>query len=93
MSQLTMFDAFDQQRLSRPCDPNVIDSDVPRLTGQNAAILARLREGPATNRELAGYSLKYTSRLSDLRARGHEVTCVRGDGGLNTYTLTWDNGG
>ena len=44
-----------------------------RLTGQNAAILARLEQGAATNHELAALSLKYTSRLSDLRAAGYRV--------------------
>ncbi len=54
-------------------DPNVRESDVQRLTGQNALILARLRQGPATAAELAQISLKYTSRISDLRAAGYEV--------------------
>lgn len=72
----------------QPCDPNVQPSDLPRLTGQNAAILDRLRQGPATNVELAAISLKYTSRLSDLRAAGYAVSCHRGEGGVNTYRLT-----
>lgn len=45
-----------------------------RLSAQCARILARLRQGPATNRELAAIALKYTGRLSDLRAAGHAVT-------------------
>ena len=68
-------------------DPNALESDRPRLAGQNAAILERLREGPATNEELARLSLKYTSRLSDLRKAGYEIECKRGKGGLNTYEL------
>ncbi|NLX57310.1 MAG: hypothetical protein GXY58_19545 [Planctomycetaceae bacterium] len=51
----------------------------PRLTGQNAAILERLKRGPATNRELAAISLKYTSRISDLRAAGYDVVVVDRD--------------
>lgn len=41
--------------------------DVPRLAGQAGIILERLRCGPATNRELSDISLKYTSRISDIR--------------------------
>jgi hypothetical protein len=70
-----------------PIDPNVAPLDEVRLTGQNAAILERLRRGPATNAELCGLSLKYTSRISDLRAAGYDIDCQRGSGGLNTYTL------
>ena len=65
-----------------PTDPNVRPADVKRLTGQNAAVLARLRAGPATNAELAGIALKYTSRISDLRKAG--FTVIEDDG---TYTL------
>ena len=72
-----------------PCDPGVAKADRKRLTGQNLAILERLRQGPATNGELAGISLKYTSRISDLRKAGHTITAVRSkeDQGTFTYTL------
>ena len=65
-----------------PTDPNVRPADVKRLTGQNAAVLSRLRAGPATNAELAAIALKYTSRVSDLRKAG--FTVIEDDG---TYTL------
>ena len=88
--QATMFDTFDAAQMV-PIDPHVEAADVPRLTGQNAAILARLERGPATNSELAGIALKYTSRLSDVRAavarNGFAIVCDRGEGGLNTYRL------
>ena len=59
-----------------------------RLSGQCAAILARLRQGPATNRELSAISLKYTSRTSDLRAAGYAIRCTRQyDSGLTVYEL------
>lgn len=74
-------------RDARPIDPNVHAEDVPRLTGQNAAILDRLRSGPATNKELARLSLKYTSRLSDARAAGYQIVCKRLSGGLTEYRL------
>jgi hypothetical protein len=62
-------------------------ADKKRLTGQCAAILARLECGSATNVELASMSLKYTSRLSDLRAAGHVIECERKAGGLSVYRL------
>jgi hypothetical protein len=57
-----------------------------RLTGQCGVILAMLRQGRATNVSLSHYSLKYTSRLSDLRKRGNDIRVV----GRNRVTgLTW----
>jgi hypothetical protein len=59
--------------MTQPSIIDVIDSHVVepaeqvRLAGQSARILARLEQGPATNRELAEISLKYTSRVSDVR--------------------------
>lgn len=72
-----------------PRDPNVAPADRPRLTGQNAAILARLKQGPATNRELRDLvkTMNHTARISDLRDAGHTIECHRGKGGLNTYEL------
>jgi hypothetical protein len=66
---------------------SVSPEDAPRLSRQCAALLARLRLGPATNRELAAISLKYTSRVSDCRAAGYAIDCERLDGGLTRYTL------
>lgn len=50
-----------------------------RLSQQAQRILDRLQRGPATNKELAGMSLKYTSRLSDIRKAGYTIVCF----GLN----------
>ena len=69
-----------------PTDPSVLPIDEPRLRGQNAAILERLKKGPASNVELSNMSLKYTSRISDLRAAGHVIECVR-NGTASTYRL------
>jgi hypothetical protein len=71
-----------------PRDPNIDVQDVPRVAGQNAALLARLQRGPATNDELIRISRKYTSRISDLRAAGYTIVCERLNGGLTEYTLT-----
>ena len=72
--QLSLFDA---PRNIVPRDTRVVREERPRLTGQNLAILERLQRGPATNRELAQISLKYTSRVSDLRAAGYRVVVVK----------------
>ena len=80
---------FDPEPVPRPRDPHVIPADVRRLTGQNAAILRRLRMGPATNDELIKISHKYTSRIGDLRAAGHKIVCERQGGGLTIYRLEY----
>lgn len=64
---------FDGSRDFEPCDPSVSPAARPRLTRQCQAILDRLACGPATNKELAAFALKYTSRISDLRKAGHDV--------------------
>lgn len=56
-----------------PCDPHITPEEVPRLSRQCSLVLERLRQGPATNDELATISRKYTSRISDLRSAGHDV--------------------
>lgn len=71
----------------KPRDPSVTNGDKPRLVGQNAKILAMLQEGPKTNRQLAEISLKYTSRISDLRAAGYTIANERLDEGLTLYKL------
>lgn len=62
-------------------------ADQPRLQGQNLAIFEALKSGPKTNKELAAISLKYTSRISDIRAAGFAVECERLGGGLSRYRL------
>jgi hypothetical protein len=60
----------------QPRDSFVTDpTELRRLTGQSAAILARLKQGPATARELSALALKYTGRISDLREAGYVITC------------------
>ena len=66
---------------------SVPKQDRKRLAGQNLAIFERLQRGPATNVELAGISLKYTSRIDDIRKSGVEIQATRGDGGVWVYRL------
>jgi hypothetical protein len=44
-----------------------------RLSRQCRDILTLLQRGEQTNRDLAAVSLKYTSRISDLRASGFDI--------------------
>ena len=61
-----------------------------RLSEQNQRVLARLQQGPASNRDLAAIALKYTSRISDLRAAGYVIVPVERSGGLTIYELRHD---
>jgi hypothetical protein len=51
----------------------------PRLSRQCQEILAVLRRGRMTNTQMAAIAKKYTSRVSDLRAAGHDVKLVDED--------------
>lgn len=81
MTQLTLFD----KPTLPPTDHSVHPADARRLTGQNAAILRRLRQGAASSLTLAGLSLKYTARVSDLRKHGYTIICTRCNDGTNVY--------
>jgi hypothetical protein len=56
-----------------PRDPSVPRAARPRLSRQCQEILDMLRRGRATNARLAGISLKYTSRISDIRKWFHDT--------------------
>ena len=73
-------------------DPSLDDREKPRLSRQCAEILALLRQGVATNRDLARLSLKYTGRISDLRKAGHRIEVIQRDHdiGLVWYELKED---
>ncbi len=74
-------------RVVIPVNVTVEKQDRKRLAGQNLAVYERLLRGPATNVELAGISLKYTSRISDVRAAGHRIDCERRADGISVYTM------
>ena len=56
---------------------------------QKERILARLRKGPATNRELNDIAFRYSARLAELRDEGHAIAwrAVKGCPGLTIYRL------
>lgn len=76
-----------QATLTFEMNPSVPKQDAPRLSRQCALILEMLTLRPHTNEELSRVSLKYTSRISDLRANGYSIECTRLDGGLTMYAL------
>ena len=77
-------------------DQRVPKSDIPRLKGHNATVLARLRQGPATNVELAallGPGSAWRTRVSDVRLwlerhTGETVEASQVEGGLWSYRIT-----
>ena len=54
---------------------------------QTDQIIEKLKIGARTNVELAEIALKYTSRISDARKRGHVIHCNKLGGGLTLYQL------
>jgi hypothetical protein len=72
--------------------PSIHPTEAPRLTRQCAEILAAFRADTnhrQTNQELVRLALKYTSRLSDLRAAGYQIDVVKRDrySGQTIYEL------
>jgi len=68
--------------------PGVDREDKPRLDSQCDRMLARLQKGPATNVELSGISLKYTSRITDLRQLGYNIPAPeKRANGVTVYRL------
>lgn len=82
-------------------NPSVAEEDELRLSRQNMRIYRRLCNkflGPPSNVELAEMALKYTSRISDIRAAlkpfGLTVAIVKkAEGGLNYYDIVNLNDG
>ena len=75
------------------CPLSALPEDIKRLKGQNGKILQTLLDGPTTNTALAETSLKYTSRISDIRAwikkndLGWTIVNKRLENGLTIYRL------
>ena len=63
-----------------------------RLSNQCEVILGRLQSGRASNGQLSLIALKYTSRISELRQRGHDIRIVHRNRatGLVVYALFVD---
>jgi hypothetical protein len=72
-----------------PRDPLVCDVEAVRLSNQTERIVERLREGPATARQLLAIALNYRARISDARKAGYDVRLVKRDyeSGKTQYAL------
>lgn len=84
-----MFD-FEKRGGCIPFAPHVAPKEKQiRLSKQSAAVLERLRLGPATNRQLMEIALNYTARISDIRAEGIKIPKPTEDleTGLSMYHL------
>jgi hypothetical protein len=75
MTQRTLF----EPQVIPPVDPHVTPEEKPRLSRQSAEILERLRQGQATNRELAQIAMRYSARLHDLKHAGYSWKIVSRD--------------
>jgi len=63
------------------------DAEAARLDSSKARILARLREGPASNVELNAIAFRFGGRIHELRHEGYTILTEHGLGGRCTYTL------
>ena len=92
LTQLGLFNPERPQQVL-PRDPAVRKCDKKRLSDQTRKVLARLREGPASNAELGEICLNMRARVSDLRAARFVVTNYdRQKSGLSMYRLDFDPG-
>jgi hypothetical protein len=65
---------------------------MPFQTGsQNDRVLQALLEGPKTNWQLSRITIKYTQRVSDLRAAGWVIIAHNLGGGVWKYVLHGKN--
>ncbi len=88
MSELLPFDD-EPEPIIHLRDPRLVKEETPRLSRQCRQILERLQRGPATNKELSAIALKYTGRISDLRASGYNIEVSKRDHktGVTVYKL------
>jgi hypothetical protein len=86
------FDSPAAPRRVSVIDRSVTKIEAKRLSSQSQRILELLRTGDRSNDELAAIARKYTSRISDIRKAGYEITIISRDheSGLVVYRLTKD---
>ena len=66
----------------------VPEEDKTRAETQCSKIHEMLKSGPCTNRQLSQVSMKYTSRISDLRKQGVNIPKPENlGGGLTEYRI------
>lgn len=75
-------------RKGRNATAAISADDRPRLKAKAAAVLARLKIGPATNVELAAVGgHRFGARLHELRQASYPIKLVSNKRGVTTYQL------
>jgi hypothetical protein len=80
MTQLDLF-ATDRREKGPPAE------DRERVDNARARVLARLKDGPATNHELNGLAFRYGARIHELRRDGLVIDAEPKGQGVWVYTL------
>jgi hypothetical protein len=75
------------ERQPVPLNSSVPEHERARLSPQHDAILARLRQGPATNLELEAIAHRFGARLHELKRAGHEIKRECVESGVYRYEL------
>ena len=80
-TQMDFFERFEQPRVDARLPPE--------------ERLERLQAGPASNKELAEITHRFSARFYDLRKAGHVIECIEFDyaTGVRVYRLKQDGGG
>ena len=86
----TQFSLFDPPAVPAKLNKSVESEDKPRLGKQQAAVLERLRKGPATNMELLPISARFSARIHELRKAGFVINRANLGDGLFEYSLGKD---
>lgn len=86
-SSMPLFDRPREGPASIPLNSTVEEQDAPRLSRQQQAILAALREGPKTNIELGKIAQRFSARLREIKRAGHPWLRKNIGPGVNEYRL------
>ena len=71
----------------KPRRPNPVVKEIHRRETNYDRVLARLRQGPATNIELTQICLRYGGRIHEMRQAGFTITTEKRHGGVFVFTL------
>lgn len=88
-----LLEALEAGLLDIPVNSTVDPRESARLSRQSKLILARLREGAATNVQLARIGIRYSARIGELRGVGYQIEIIERnhETGVNVYALTGES--
>jgi hypothetical protein len=81
---------FDRPAAVPFADPSLSEAEKLRMSPQHHAIVARLREGPATNLELGMISQRFGARLHELKKAGFLWSKATVKPGVYRYEMVRD---